>query len=277
MVDREYLRIPNLREGYVTLCNHVLTHGDKATVRGLPMREIRSATVVCEDSTDTLPTGVNRKLNTSIAAAEAAQLVGGVSWPQVMINVQSRFASFMRDGTFHGAYGVRMRFAWPKIVSTLTKDRSSRQAVAAIWRNELDLDIRDPDVPCTALFQFQLRNDVLDMDVYMRSQDIWWGTVHDFFQFTQVQQTIANVLNVKPGRYTLHAGNLHLYERDIPGIEALTPADDTYRFRPSGFMGVTMEDAMDQAARIFTGPTDLDMRSETVRWYIERLGKHLGG
>ena len=55
----------------------------------------------------------------------------------------------------------------------------------------------------------------------MRSNDVWWGLPYDVFQFTQLQLTLARLLDVAPGEYTHMVGSLHAYERDADGIDAL--------------------------------------------------------
>ena len=68
------------------------------------------------------------------------------------------------------------------------------------------------DTPCTYAVQFTIVNDnVLNMSVYMRSNDIWYGFCNDQYQFSSLQKMIAERLNIEVGWYYHHAHNMHLY------------------------------------------------------------------
>ena len=55
----------------------------------------------------------------------------------------------------------------------------------------------------------------LNMHVYMRSNDIVWGTPYDVFVFTTIQKVFANTLGIPVGKYYHTATSLHMYERDF--------------------------------------------------------------
>jgi thymidylate synthase len=46
----------------------------------------------------------------------------------------------------------------------------------------------------------------------MRSNDAWFGLVHDVFAFTMLQEMVARDLEVGIGTYTHFVASLHLYE-----------------------------------------------------------------
>lgn len=45
----------------------------------------------------------------------------------------------------------------------------------------------------------------------MRSNDIIWGLPYDIFMFTNLQQVIANTLNLKLGWYEHNPTSMHVY------------------------------------------------------------------
>ena len=71
------------------------------------------------------------------------------------------------------------------------------------------------DVPCTVMFHFMIRDNKLNMNVYMRSNDAMLGHVIDVFSFTMIQELIANELDCELGEYNHFCGSFHLYEKDI--------------------------------------------------------------
>jgi thymidylate synthase len=227
------LTVPNLRTGYVDICRAVLKRGSLTSPRGQLTRELLDVTIEVMNPADCLPIGVGRKLNSAIAAAEALQLIGGVSLPELMVRISPNFEKFIDDRKFWGGYGDRVRLdpggesydvhQAEVVVNRLTADKDSRQAVIALWRPELDLNWEGKhDYPCTLSLMFTVRNGHLQLHTTMRSNDVWWGLAYDAFQFTQLQLTVAHALGVPVGSYVHHAISLHAYERDWANIEGLT-------------------------------------------------------
>lgn len=236
------ITVPNLRTGYVDICQRVVTQGAVVRPRGMLTHELTDVTIQIMDPTDALPIGVGRNLNPAIAAAEALQLIGGISTPELLIKIAPTFAQFKDGDRFWGAYGERVRlplgfitdgmFASPPlgqatyhqaqlVVERLRKDPDSRQALIVLWRPELDLEEGKHDYPCTVMLMFLVRNGKLQLHTTMRSNDVWWGLTYDAFQFTQLQLTVAHALNVPHGPYFHHAVSLHAYERDFEAITKL--------------------------------------------------------
>jgi thymidylate synthase len=63
--------------------------------------------------------------------------------------------------------------------------------------------------------QFSVIAEKLCMSVYMRSNDLWYGFCNDQYQFSNLQQMIAEALDREIGWYYHHAHNLHLYNDKI--------------------------------------------------------------
>ena len=71
------------------------------------------------------------------------------------------------------------------------------------------------DTPCTYAIQFTIIDGELCMSVYMRSNDLWYGFCNDQYQFSQLQQLVASMLDIEIGWYYHHAHNLHLYNNKL--------------------------------------------------------------
>lgn len=207
------------------LTPHLIGQGDRVAPRGVPTREIRNFTVVVRDPTHPLSLGIGRNMNPTFAALETLQLIAGVSDPRKMTAVAPNTRQFLNGGAFHGAYGPRIAAQMPKVIERLRQDRSTRRAVVSIW------DTRDlftdgvRDYPCTVGFNFAIRMGRLLMSTHMRSNDVWWGWTYDVVQFTQLQCTVANILELEPGEYTHYVDSMHIYERDIDLALALHEPD----------------------------------------------------
>lgn len=209
-------RFANLRAGYSYLVGNVIDAGEDVAPRGQATKEIRGAVLVFENPIPSLPTRSGRRLNPAIGAAEALQLIGGFSDPAMMSRVSKNFAQFQDAGVFHGAYGTRLRPQLQPIYERLKADPDTRQAVVTIWDPLHDAMVRDSkDFPCTITLHFMVRSGKLELQTYMRSNDVWLGLPYDVFQFTQLQMTMANCLGYGYGNYVHHVGSLHIYERNI--------------------------------------------------------------
>jgi thymidylate synthase len=276
--------MPNMREGYVAVVKAVAEHGDKVSPRGQDTREFQSATLIVEDPFDTLPTGVGRSLVPGIAAVESAQLLAGESRASLTVAVSPTFKYFTEDnGEFHGAYGARTRGQFAAIVDRLRKDPSSRQAVATIWRQEMDLPLSVPgsmppkkDYPCSLLYHFMIRDDRLVMEVVMRSNDVFLGLAYDAFQHSRVQIAVASVLGIEPGEYRHHAMSLHLYERDLDKVEELTMPSKLPTFYPA-LTGSTWDEVSGKARDALDAAEDPDLvvRGDEphLEWYVNSMRK----
>lgn len=225
-MDTAIINIKDGVNGYVDLVKHVLENGREVAPRGMKTREIEDAVIRIDDIYNTLPLNVDRGTVPGIGAVEACQLLAGVSTPKLVIAVGPQFANYAEDnGLFHGAYGLRTNGQYEKIVERLKADPDTRQAVVTIWDPKLDLLEKKRDYPCTILHQFRIRDNKLNMTVFMRSNDVWLGAAYDFFQFTRVQIAMASVLGIEPGNYTHHVGSLHIYEQHYEVANRLKHTD----------------------------------------------------
>lgn len=124
------------------------------------------------------------------------------------------------DGNIiHGGYGPR--FFCHKgidqvanVITLLKRKPTSRQAVIQLF-DANDIIGEYKDIPCTCTLQFMIRQGVLNMFTYMRSNDAFLGLPHDVFSFTLLQEIIARTLSVELGSYKHFVGSLHLYDTNV--------------------------------------------------------------
>lgn len=272
------IEIETGRIGYHDLLDLVRGYGEieRSSPRGLPTRDAGPTCVVLLTPSDSLPTGVGRAVSPRVAAAEAVQLVGGFSDPRLLPGPFDRFKE--DDGSLHGAYGPRVRDQLRHVVRKLVGDPDTRQAVVTIWDPARDNDPH-PDIPCTVTIAFRLVRDRLRMRVVMRSQDVWLGTPYDWFQFAQLQLTLARVLGVGVGVYHHVTLSTHIYEPDLELVDEVTvgeyhaPEVDTPEGfgRPGDDLTAVMSRALDlpYVNRLVTGMTVDEL------WYRRHLADRL--
>ena len=116
------------------------------------------------------------------------------------------------DGNVMSNYG----WQWQRnnqidyVVGKLREQPKTRHAAISIY-DAKEFEQYRKDTPCTYAIQFTILNDKLNMSVYMRSNDIWYGFCNDQYQFSMLQKMIADRLSVDVGWYYHHAHNMHLY------------------------------------------------------------------
>jgi thymidylate synthase len=275
-MDTAIINIADGVNGYVDLVQHVLKHGKETAPRGMKTREIEDAVIRIDNVFNTLPVGVNRGTVPGIGAVEACQLLSGTSFPDLVIAVGPQFANYTEDnGIFHGAYGPRTHGQYDVLIERLKNDPDSRQAVATIWNPQYDLQHSKRDYPCTILHQFRIRDNKLNMSVYMRSNDVWLGAAYDFFQFTRLQIAMAWVLGVAPGTYAHHVGSLHIYEQHYGAAEELKYNNDPLPEIPY-FTGRTWNEVKSSAIlpmQSVVDPVAYNRLLENERWYADAMKK----
>jgi len=109
------------------------------------------------------------------------------------------------------------------VVKELHNDPTSRRAVITIWEPSKECTVgTSRDFPCSNHIQFIIREGKLDCHVKMRSNCIWYGfgTVN-MYEFSYMQEVIAETLGVPVGQYYHNATSLHLYENLYDSINSV--------------------------------------------------------
>ena len=100
------------------------------------------------------------------------------------------------------------------VVAKLKNEKDTRHAAISNYDCK-EHKYYSKDTPCTYAIQFTFYNDVLNMSVLMRSNDLWYGFCNDQYCFSMIQKLIADRLNMEVGEYYHYAHNLHLYNDKI--------------------------------------------------------------
>ena len=100
------------------------------------------------------------------------------------------------------------------VIEMLRQNPDTRQACVSIYDGKEISDYAF-DTPCTWAVQFTIVNNRLDMCVTMRSNDLWYGFCNDQYQFSKLQETVSERLEIETGVYYHFAHNMHLYNDKI--------------------------------------------------------------
>jgi thymidylate synthase len=88
-----------------------------------------------------------------------------------------------------------------------------RGHVVSAW-NAADLD-RMALRPCHCLFQVQINNGRLNLQLYQRSADIFLGVPFNIASYAILMTLLARELDLQPGVFTHTFGDLHLYANHV--------------------------------------------------------------
>jgi thymidylate synthase len=211
-----YFKVESVSDLYFQVGNQLLGKGEKVAPRGTETKELRSVNIELTNPANNLMLVEDRKFNLAFALAESIMLFDS-SDDSNFVKYYSYFndtiKNYSDDGvTMEGAYSSRVAANIPRIISMLKEDPNTRQAVLQIYGREF-LDKTTKDVPCTLNLQFLLRDNKLELHVYMRSNDIIWGLPYDIFNFTNLQMVVANTIGADLGSYFHTVSSMHVYER----------------------------------------------------------------
>lgn len=107
------------------------------------------------------------------------------------------------------------------VIDELKKDKTSRRAV--ITSLVPPLDVYKEHIPCISFLQFMIRNNKLNLTVYIRSNDMLsaWGS--DAYALSQVMKYVSEQLSVECSYLEIISVSAHIYyKRD---------ADELNKFR----------------------------------------------
>jgi thymidylate synthase len=274
---------PTGKLAYRQLLFTVLSQGRERSPRGLRTLDLGHTTVELEAPYNALPLGLGRDLSRRVAAAEAVQLIGGFSDPELMIAASPNFKRFQEDdGSFWGSYGRRIGMQVIDVIRKLTDDPHTRQAVIQIWDKHFDNELYKRDYPCTLVLIFSInetKSNSLELDVVMRSNDAWLGFPYDVFQFTQLQLSVARAMNIEPGVYRHTAMSMHIYETNWQAARDVIDSNEILMMEEQpvglGIMGQSFANTMLRAKSITQrdAPKEVYNGSELWYWHVLRGDK----
>lgn len=176
-------------------------------------REIVNVHLTLTDAIENVLIHPQRNLSYRFMVAEWLWIWFGRNDVASISQYNRHIAAFSDNGIdFNGSYGVPIKEQWPRVIETLQRDPSSRQAIIQIYRPPTG---PTKDVPCTIALQFLIRNRELHVIATMRSSDVWLGLPYDVFNFSMLGNIMAAQLASRLGSLSLNLGSSHLYERNV--------------------------------------------------------------
>lgn len=134
------------------------------------------------------------------------------------------WTEFLNDrGKFDYSYSERF-YSWGvdsinKIISRIKKDPDSRQLWCSIWNPG---DIRYiggvARVPCTLGYNFQVRNERINIHYIQRSCDFATHFQNDMYLALRLQEYVANATGYLVGHFSHTIFSMHVYAKDVKDV-----------------------------------------------------------
>lgn len=187
------------------------------------IRYLRGGEIVKINLKNGVPIPNNRTYNVKTPLAESAWFFSGeksIKWFKTHSKIWNKFA---KNNEIQSSYGFRTRYNFgidqlKNVISELKDDSSSRQCVINLWDCNYDLKKIEP-APCPTQFIFNSDGESLDMQVLMRSSDLFVGLPYDIMFFSLICDAISTTLKLKNGYLTLFLSHPHIYEAHIKLIQ----------------------------------------------------------
>ena len=162
-----------------------------------------------------------RKWNEAYAEAEWQWYKSGDPHIEALGDIYGKVPEiWKRMANNHGRVNSNYGYQWERnsqldnVIEMLRDDKDTRQACVSIYDGK-EISDYNFDTPCTYAIQFTIVNNRLDMCVTMRSNDLWYGFCNDQYQFSKLQETVSERLEIETGVYYHFAHNMHLYNNKI--------------------------------------------------------------
>jgi len=171
-----------------------------------------------------LPIPNNRVYNVKTPLAESAWFFTGDKSIKWFKNYSKIWNKFAKNNKIESAYGFRTKYNFgtdqlKNVINELKKDISSRQCVINLWDCNYDLLKLEP-APCPTQFIFNSDGKSLDMQIVMRSSDLFVGLPYDIMFFSLICDALSTTLNLENGFLTLFLAHPHIYEAHIDLIQS---------------------------------------------------------
>ena len=240
-------------EVYDKLLLNLLEEGKKVSPRGMLTKELMQETFCIEDPNSSLIYIPGRNFSLVHAIHESFLIFCDDNHVKIAGYFNKNIAQFSDNGiTLYGSYGHRIATKMQGVLEKLKEDHDTRQALLTIHRVD-DSIVKTKDPPCTITLQFTIRDEKLNMHVYMRSNDIVWGTPYDVFMFTTIQKVFANTLGIPIGKYYHTATSLHMYERDFEKCREYIGHCEPIEYKIESKFG-SWSDCADKLVRMLADP-----------------------
>jgi thymidylate synthase len=133
-----------------------------------------------------------------------------------------------------------------QLIELINRDPASRRQIVSAW-NPADLP-RMALAPCHCLFQTQVANGRLNLQLYQRSADVFLGVPFNIASYALLTHMLAQQCGLEPGVFVWTGGDCHLYSNHLEQARLQLTREQrplprlTIKRRPDSIDGYSYED-----------------------------------
>lgn len=272
------LNVRNVNEALPKMLQHLEKKGERSPSRaGEVIVAPTPVTTIYRKPMERVLFSPTRDANPFFHLIEALWMLAGKQDVATLAHYVRRMSDFSDDGiTFHGAYGHRwLNRPHPPfnqlsiVIELLKKHPQSRRAVIQIWDYQSDLYTNEEikDTPCNLIVTPWINNQLLDLTVFCRSNDVIWGAAGtNAVQFSILQEYLAANLSIGVGSLYQISNNFHAYSEIFEELKVLRPPRDARHYDEYTDGRVTPIGLIDNSVRF-----EQELR-HFFQWHDARLG-----
>lgn len=206
----------------------LLDMGSKVPSRNGDTLELAFTGITLRDSLSREIYVPGRKHNLAAQIAETMWVLAGRNDIEWLSQYLPRAVDYSDDGiTWRGGYGKRIR-EWEgkvdystetvidqmeHVIDLLRRDPETRQAVISIYDPNIDTH-SGKDIPCNDTLHFLARDDLLDLHIFVRSNDMMWGwSGINVFEWSSLLEIVAGMVGMDAGALHFSVSSFHLYDK----------------------------------------------------------------
>lgn len=208
---------------------HIMDNGSKVIGKRGAILEVNNFVATLINSRARTSLSLDRRLVRSKFAEFAWYLSADSSREFIIPYISAYNDEESENKKILGAYGPKIfgeryngNSQFDRIYEQLKLRSDTKQAYISI-SDISDYKVRD-DVysspPCTIGLHFLYRDKALNLTVYMRSNDAYFGLPHDLFCFSMLQEMVSVKLGMRLGKYTHICTSLHIYDKHLERVDS---------------------------------------------------------
>jgi thymidylate synthase len=172
---------------------------------------------------------VQQTTGKKVTAEDTRTAAWGEGMKKFVGKVATDHAFAMEWGNLGPVYGYQWRH-WPdgeggeidqiqRAIDTIKNNPTSRRNIVSAW-NVADIDEMAIAglPPCHTMFQFNVRGDKLDCQLYQRSADMFLGVPFNIASYALLTHMMAQVTGYQPGEFVHTFGDAHIYNNHIDQV-----------------------------------------------------------